>query len=65
MPTSYQLCIMCVCMIITYNNRVWIHRVSKVVNPARGQLNREENEYSPVPVIVGVGKRRRTLVGPW
>ena len=30
--------------------RVWINRVSKVVaNPARGQLNRQ-NEYSPVPV---------------
>ena len=35
------------CMVITYS-RVWINRV-KVTNPARGQLNRE-NEYSPVPV---------------
>ena len=38
---------MYVCMVITYS-RVWINRV-KVANPARGQLNRE-NENSPVPV---------------
>ena len=37
-----------VCMVITYS-RVWINRVGKVANPARGQLNRE-NEYIPVPV---------------
>ena len=40
---------MYVCMIITYS-RAWINRVRfKVANPARGQLNRE-NEYSSVPV---------------
>ena len=27
-------------MVITYS-RVWINRVNKVANPARGQLNRE------------------------
>ena len=35
-------------MVITYS-RVWINRPGKVVDPARDQLNRE-NEYSPVPV---------------
>ena len=35
-----------VCIVITYS-RVWIDRVRKVANPARGQLNRE-NEHSPV-----------------
>ena len=35
---------MYVCMVITYS------RVGKVANPARGQLNRE-NEYSPIPYV--------------
>ena len=35
-------------MVIT-SSRVWINRVSKVANPARGQLN-GENEHAPFPV---------------
>ena len=43
---SYQLC-MCVCMVITYSKSM--DQPDKVANPAREQLNRE-NEYFPVPV---------------
>ena len=43
----YMYVCMYVCMVITYS-RLWINR-GKVANPARGQLN-TENEYSPVPV---------------
>ena len=42
-----ELCMMC--MVIKFNI-VWIN--CKVANPARGQLDRE-NEYSPVPVRAG------------
>ena len=38
---------MCVCMVITFSRSM--DQQGKVANPARGQLNRE-NEYSPVPV---------------
>ena len=38
---------MYVCMVITYSKSM--DQPGKVANPARGQLNRE-NEYSPVPV---------------
>ena len=40
-----------VCMYIWSSHiaRVSMDQPSKVANPARGQLNRE-NEYSPVPV---------------
>ena len=37
----------CVCMVITYGKGM--DQPGKVANPARSQLNRE-NEYSPVPV---------------
>ena len=41
---------MSVCMVITLLlARVRINRVSKVANPARGQLNRE-SKFFPVPV---------------
>ena len=42
---------MYICMVITYT---WysksLDQPEKVANPARGQLNRE-NEYFPVPVL--------------
>ena len=37
-----------VCMVITYSKKS-MDQPGKVANPARGQLN-GENEYSPVPV---------------
>ena len=39
---------MYVCMVIAYSKSM--DQPGKVANPARGQLNRE-NEYSSVPVI--------------
>ena len=39
---------MYVCMVMTYSKGK--DQPGKVANPARGQLNREENEYFPVPV---------------
>ena len=39
--------LMYVCMVITYSKSM--DQPGRVANPARGQLNRE-NEYSPVPV---------------
>ena len=39
---------MYVCMVITYTKRS-MNQPGKVVNPSRGQLNRE-NEYFPVAV---------------
>ena len=42
----YNVC-MYVCMVITYSKRK--DQPGKVANPARGQLNRE-NEYFPVRV---------------
>ena len=38
------------CMVITYKQK-GKDQPGKVVNPARGQLNREENEYFPVTVV--------------
>ena len=38
-----------VCMAITYNSKKSKDQPVEVVNPARGQLN-SENEYFPVPV---------------
>ena len=40
---------MYVCMVIIYSG-LRINRVSKVADPAHGELNRE-NEYYPVPVV--------------
>ena len=37
------------CMVITYSRVPGMDQPGKVANPARGQLNRE-NEHSPVPV---------------
>ena len=46
MYSMYYLCI----MVITYSIAEYhMDQPGKVANPARGQLNRE-NEYSPVPV---------------
>ena len=39
-----------VCMVITYSKKM--DQPGKVANPARGQLNRE-NEYFPVPIRSG------------
>ena len=39
--------VLCICMVITYSNGQ--DQPGKAANPARGQLNRE-NEYFPVPV---------------
>ena len=38
---------MYICMVITYSKSM--NQPSKVTNPARGQLDRE-NDYFPVPV---------------
>ena len=42
------VCLIGLCMVITYSNNSK-DQPSKVANPARGQLNRE-NELLPVPV---------------
>ena len=46
-PVVYGTVCMYVCMVITYNKSM--DQPGKVANPARGQLNRE-NEYFPVRV---------------
>ena len=43
-----QIYVLYVCMVITYIKQS-MDQPGKVANPARGQLNRE-NEHSPVPV---------------
>ena len=53
LPRAYQwyLCvsIRVVCMYVWSSHTASTDQPGKVANPARGQLNRE-NEYSPVPV---------------
>ena len=46
--TRIRVCMyMYLCIVITYSKSM--DRPGKIANPARGQLNRE-NEYFPVPV---------------